>query len=455
MQHDTLTNISPIDGRYAKQVDTLRGIFSEFGLMRYRIEVEIRWLQALSHCPGIEEFPPFADDDHAILEHIIHNFDLASAERVKAIEQTTKHDVKAIEYFLKEKIFNQPTLVRAQEFIHFGCTSEDINNVAYALMMKESRDEVMLPALLKLIETLRDLAHRFASIPLLARTHGQPASPTTVGKEFANVVGRLKHQIHTYEKEPIFAKFNGAVGNFNAHLIAYPDVDWPALSEAFIADLALSYNDYTTQIEPHDGIAETLHTLSRINTILIDFCRDIWGYISLGHFNQQLIEGEIGSSTMPHKINPIDFENAEGNLGIANAIMLHLAGKLPISRWQRDLSDSTTLRNLGVGMAHSLLAYHSILKGLGKLEVNPLKLDNELNSNWEVLAEAVQTVMRRYGVPEPYEKLKSLTRGKTINRESLQEFIQALAIPAEAKARLLALTPQNYIGIATQLAKSI
>lgn len=455
MQLDTLTSLSPIDGRYAQQVDSLRGIFSEFGLIRCRIEVEVRWLQALAHCPAITELPAITADDLAILDHMVHDFNLSDAQRVKTIEATTKHDVKAVEYFLKEKIAPIATLSQAQEFIHFGCTSEDINNVAYALMLKQARDEVFIPSLFALTTHLRDLAHQYADIPMLSRTHGQSATPTTMGKELANVVARLELQIKKYENEPIFAKFNGAVGNFNAHLIAYPDVDWLKLSQDFIADLGLNYNEYTTQIEPHDGIATTLHTLARINTILIDFCRDIWGYISLGAFSQQAIAGEVGSSTMPHKINPIDFENAEGNMGIANALMIHLAEKLPISRWQRDLSDSTCLRNLGVGFGHSLLAYHSIQKGLNKLAINTQQLNQELNNNWEVLAEAVQTVMRRYGVPEPYEKLKELTRGKTIHRESLHHFIESLEIPQEAKQRLLTLTPQSYLGMAAQLAKKV
>jgi adenylosuccinate lyase len=455
MDLTTLTALAPIDGRYADKVNDLRKIFSEFGLIRYRTIVELRWLQALAENPAIIEVPPFSADTVAFLNTIIDDFSEVDAERVKAIEKTTQHDVKAVEYFIKEKIKHHKILQPLSEFIHFACTSEDINNVAYALMLKEAKDHVLLPAFDQLISSLRSVTKETADLPMLARTHGQPASPTTLGKEIANFISRLTRQVELYKKIPIHAKFNGAVGNFNAHLIAFPEVKWLQWSQQFIEDLGLTPSTYTTQIEAHDAVAENFQCIARINTILISFCRDIWGYISLGYFTQQTIQDEVGSSTMPHKVNPIDFENAEGNLGLANALLIHMAEKLPISRWQRDLSDSTVMRNMGVSIAHSVLAYRSIVKGLSRLTPNVERLEADLDANWEVLSEAIQTVMRRYGVDEPYEKLKGLTRGKRINRDELHDFISVLDIPAPVKKELLNLTPQKYIGLAAKLAKEI
>ncbi len=455
MDLSTLTALAPIDGRYADKVNDLREIFSEFGLIRYRTIVELRWLQALADNPSINEVPPLSKDTLEYLNSIIDNFSEADAQRIKDIEKTTQHDVKAVEYFIKEKIKHHKILQALSEFIHFACTSEDINNVAYALMLKESKDKILLPIFDQLTNKLRDITQKTAELPMLARTHGQPASPTTLGKEIANFIWRLNRQIDIYKEIPIFAKFNGAVGNFNAHVVAYPEVKWLQWTQQFIQELGLTPNIYTTQIESHDAIAESFHSISRINTILIGFCRDIWSYISLGYFTQQTVQEEVGSSTMPHKVNPIDFENAEGNLGLANALLIHMAEKLPISRWQRDLSDSTVMRNMGTCIAHSVIAYQSIIRGLNRLSPNSTRLDEDLEENWEVLSEAIQTVMRRYGIDEPYEKLKGLTRGRRINKNELKEFINALTIPAPAKEALLNLTPQKYLGLAAQLAKKV
>jgi adenylosuccinate lyase len=451
----TLTNLSPVDGRYAGKVNSLRPILSEFGLIRFRVLVEIRWLQALAQEPAIVEVPPFSDAANAYLEAILVDFSIADADRVKTIEKTTNHDVKAVEYFLKERIADSPELANIGEFIHFACTSEDINNLAYALMLKEARDRELLPDMAELIEAVWILAHDYSAQPMLSRTHGQAATPTTVGKEFANVAARLERQYETFAKLDLLGKTNGAVGNYNAHCIAYPEVEWPVFAQQFVESLGLAFNPYTTQIEPHDYIAEYFHSLARFNTVLIDFNRDVWGYISQGYFIQKTIAGEVGSSTMPHKVNPIDFENSEGNLGLANALFGHLAEKLPISRWQRDLSDSTVLRNIGVGIAHTLIALEATLKGLSKLELNPAALEADLEDNWEVLAEPIQTVMRRYGVEKPYEKLKELTRGRRISAEDMQAFVVSLAIPEDAKQRLLALTPRDYTGYAETLAKRL
>ncbi len=451
-----LTAISPIDGRYADQNDLLRPIFSEYGLIRYRVRVEIEWLKLLAEEPAIVEVPPLSPEATHFLDQIVANFNEADARRIKAIERTTNHDVKAVEYFLKEKVAVFPELAKVSEFIHFACTSEDINNLAYGLMLKEGRDLVLLPLIDEVILAIAELAHRTAAVPMLARTHGQPASPTTLGKEMANFVYRLRRQSQQLRQVEFLGKINGAVGNYNAHCLAYPEVDWEALAKRFVEErLGLTWNQYTTQIEPHDYLAEWFDCLSRLNTILIDFNRDVWGYIALGYFRQKIIAGEVGSSTMPHKVNPIDFENSEGNLGIANALAHHLADKLPISRWQRDLTDSTVLRNLGVIVAHTRIAWHSVLKGLTKLEVDQARLEADLDANWEVLAEAVQTVMRRYGIKRPYEKLKELTRGHQINAPDLAAFIEALALPEPVKARLRALTPKTYTGLAQQLAEKI
>ena len=455
MELNPLTALSPIDGRYGHQVEELRPIFSEYGLIRHRVIVEIRWLQALSAQAGITEVPVASKHANAVLDRMIEHFTVEDAQRVKNIEKTTNHDVKAVEYFLKEKIAGNEELEPISEFFHFACTSEDINNLAYALMLREARQQVLLPQMDNILLAMTRLAHDNAAQAMLARTHGQSASPTTMGKEIANVVHRLKRQYSQIVAVPMMGKFNGATGNYNAHTAAYPEIDWSALSRQFVTDLGLEWNPYTTQIEPHDYIAELFDAVSRFNTILIDFCRDIWGYISLGYFRQKTVSGEIGSSTMPHKVNPIDFENAEGNLGLANALFGHLSAKLPISRWQRDLTDSTVLRNLGVGIAHSLIAYRSCLKGISKLELSAQKLQADLDQAWEVLAEPIQTVMRRYGVENPYEKLKELTRGQAVNQETLNKFIQSLEIPAEAKQRLLALTPSLYTGSAEELARKI
>ncbi|BCO30555.1 adenylosuccinate lyase [Thiohalobacter sp. COW1] len=456
MDLTSLTAVSPIDGRYGRKTEALRPIFSEYGLIKHRVLVEVRWLQALAAHPAIAEVPAFGEHADNVLNGIVDNFSEEDAQRVKNIERTTNHDVKAVEYFLKEKIAGNQELEAVSEFIHFACTSEDINNLAYALMLREGRAQVLLPQLDSVIDAIARLAEAHAGVPMLSRTHGQPASPTTLGKEMANVVHRLQRQRGQLTAVPMLGKINGAVGNYNAHLITYPEVDWPAFAEAFITEkLGLDWNAYTIQIEPHDYIAELFDVLGRINTILIDFARDVWGYISLGYFKQKTVAGEVGSSTMPHKVNPIDFENAEGNLGLANAIFDHLAAKLPVSRWQRDLTDSTVLRNLGVGIAHSVIACDSLTRGIGKLEANPTRLAEDLDATWEVLAEAVQTVMRRYGIEKPYEKLKELTRGKGIDAESMKRFIDSLDIPAEAKERLKSLTPATYTGNAAEQARNI
>jgi len=450
-----LTALSPVDGRYGGKVEALRPLFSEFGLIRFRVLVEVRWLQRLAAHEGIAEVPPFSAAANAVLDGIVHHFGIDDAQRVKDIEKTTNHDVKAVEYFLKEKIRGNAELEQVSEFIHFACTSEDINNLAYALMLQAGRDEVLLPLMKRVAAAIRQLAHANADLPMLSRTHGQTASPTTLGKEMANVVARLERQIAQAEKVEILGKINGAVGNYNAHVSAYPQVDWQRNAEIFVESLGLAFNPYTTQIEPHDYIAELFHAIERFNTILLDFDRDVWGYISLGYFRQRTVAGEVGSSTMPHKVNPIDFENSEGNLGIANALFAHLAAKLPVSRWQRDLTDSTVLRNLGVGIAHSVIAYDAALKGIGKLQVNPQRLLEDLDNAWEVLAEPIQTVMRRYGIEQPYEKLKAFTRGNAMNRDSMREFIATLALPDAARAELLALTPATYTGTATAQAKKV
>ncbi len=455
MTYSPLTALSPLDGRYAAKVESLRPIFSEMALMQRRVFVEIRWLQALSAEKGIAEVAAFSSSANSTLETLATGFSLADAERVKEIERTTNHDVKAVEYFIKEKIGADEELGAAIEFVHFACTSEDINNLAYALMLRDARDGVLLPQLDAVIAKLRELAHALATQPMLSRTHGQTASPTTLGKEFANVVARLDRQRRQIATVEISAKINGAVGNYNAHHVAYPQIDWTALSQRFVASLGIAWNAYTTQIEPHDCIAELGDALRRANTVLIDFCRDVWGYISLGYFKQALKTGEVGSSTMPHKVNPIDFENAEGNFGVANALFAHFSEKLPISRWQRDLTDSTVLRALGTAFGHTQIALDALQRGIGKLNVNPDRLAADLDANWEVLAEAVQTVMRRYGLPEPYEQLKELTRGQGITRASLRAFVDTLTLPTDAKAALLALTPATYTGVASKLAEKI
>ena len=451
----TLTAISPIDGRYNNKTKALQPIFSEFGLIRYRVLIEIRWLQFLADHPHIVEVPPLNRESKTVLNQLTENFSLEDAQRVKQIERTTNHDVKAVEYFIKEKIAPHPELLAISEFIHFACTSEDINNLAHALMLQDGRDQIILPKMTAILTTLTVLVEQYAEIPMLSRTHGQSASPTTLGKELANVVYRLQRQKKQIAEIQLMGKFNGAVGNYNAHFAAYPRLNWGHIAQAFIGQLGLEWNPYTTQIEPHDYIAELFDAIARFNTILIDFSRDIWAYISLGYFKQKTIAGEVGSSTMPHKVNPIDFENAEGNLGIANALFNHFATKLPISRWQRDLSDSTVLRNLGVALAHSVIAYDSCLKGISKLEVNRPVIEADLNQNWEILAEPIQTVMRRYGVEQAYEKLKQLTRGRGINQERLQAFIEELPIPDYEKTRLLHLKPETYLGNAIKQAKSL
>ncbi|ALN19388.1 adenylosuccinate lyase [Ectopseudomonas mendocina] len=456
MQLSSLTAVSPVDGRYAGKTSALRPIFSEYGLIRSRVLVEVRWLQRLAAHEGIPEVAPFSAEANALLNELTENFAVEHAERVKEIERTTNHDVKAVEYLLKEQAAKLPELDKVSEFIHFACTSEDINNLSHALMLREGRDSVLLPLMKQLAGAIRGLAVKFADVPMLSRTHGQPASPTTLGKELANVVHRLERQIAQVAAVPLLGKINGAVGNYNAHLSAYPSIDWEANARQFIeGDLGLTWNPYTTQIEPHDYIAELFDAIARFNTILIDFDRDVWGYISLGYFKQKTVAGEIGSSTMPHKVNPIDFENSEGNLGIANAIFQHLASKLPISRWQRDLTDSTVLRNLGVGFAHSVIAYEASLKGISKLELNAQRIAEDLDACWEVLAEPIQTVMRRYAIENPYEKLKELTRGKGISPEALLAFIDGLDMPAAAKEELKQLTPARYIGNAVAQAKRI
>ena len=454
MSLSSLTALSPLDGRYQSKVAGLRPIFSEFGLIHRRLTVEVRGLQCLAAHPGIPELPQFSAETHAQLDAMVADFSEADAEAVKAIEATTNHDVKAVEYFIKQRAADNVELARASEFIHFACTSEDINNLSHALMLKDGVS-VLQNAMTAIIEQLADMAVTHADQPMLSRTHGQTASPTTLGKELANVVARFRRQYDSLAAIAPLGKINGAVGNYNAHLATYPEVDWAELAQQFVSSLGITWNPYTTQIEPHDYMAEMFHALARFNTILLDFDRDVWGYISLGYFKQRTIAGEVGSSTMPHKVNPIDFENSEGNLGLANALLEHLAHKLPVSRWQRDLTDSTVLRNMGVAFGYCLLAYESTLKGLGKLEVGSAALDADLDRAWEVLAEPIQTVMRRYGVEEPYEKLKALTRGQAITQETLAAFIATLDIPEDARSALLSLTPANYVGSAAAQARAI
>lgn len=451
MELSSLTAVSPVDGRYGDKVSPLRAIFSEFGLLKFRVQVEVRWLQKLAACDAIKEVPPFDDQANGYLDAIVANFSVEDAERIKTIERTTNHDVKAVEYFLKEKVAAQPALLAVSEFIHFACTSEDINNLSHGLMLATARETILLPAWRQIIDGVTALAERYRDIPLLSRTHGQPATPSALGKEMANVAYRMTRQYSQLEQAEILGKINGAVGNYNAHMVAYPEVDWHRFSEEFVTELGIGWNPFTTQIEPHDYIAEVFDCIARFNTIVIDFDRDVWGYIALNHFKQRTVAGEIGSSTMPHKVNPIDFENSEGNLGLANAVMNHLAAKLPVSRWQRDLTDSTVLRNLGVGIGYALIAYQSTLKGISKLEVNQAHLLAELDHNWEVLAEPIQTVMRRYGIEKPYEKLKELTRGKRVDAEGMKAFIDSLPLPDAEKARLKTLTPANYIGRAAAM----
>ncbi len=446
-----LNALSPLDGRYARKADALRGTLSEAAFMAHRVEVEIAWLIGLADA-GLPELPAFSAEARSRLEGIVADFSEKDAARIKEIEKTTNHDVKAVEYWLKEQVGDDPELASAAEFIHFACTSEDINNTSHALMLTRAREQVILPVLDQLCATLKTYARQFAAQPMLSRTHGQPASPTTLGKEFANVATRLERAITAIAAVVPLAKLNGATGNYNAHISAYPEIDWPAFSKSVLARLGLTQNEHTIQIEPHDWMAELFDAVARANTILLDLNRDIWGYISLGYFKQRLKEGEVGSSTMPHKVNPIDFENSEGNLGLANAMLRHLSEKLPISRFQRDLTDSTVLRNLGVAFGYCIVAYDSCLRGLGKLELNAAAIDADIDACWEVLAEPVQTVMRRYGLPQPYEQLKALTRGKGITAEALAEFIQELDLPAEPKARLLAMTPRSYVGLAVELA---
>ena len=455
MQNPQLTALSPLDGRYAGKVDSLRSLFSEQGLIQLRTLVEVRWLQFLAAQPGIEGIGPFSPVVNAFLDSLVDDFDGDAAQRIKDIERSTNHDVKAVEYYLGEKFGDDRELNAIRPFLHFACTSEDINNIAYALMLRRGRDELLLPALRGIGNRLADMAMQTADIPMLSRTHGQTASPTTLGKELANVVYRLQRQLRLFAEVPALAKMNGAVGNFNAHVVAYPDVDWPTLSRSFIESLGLTANPYTTQIEPHDWMAEYCDALARINTILMDYCRNTWAYVSLGYYRQRKVANEVGSSTMPHKVNPIDFENAEGNLGIANALLAHFSAKLPVSRWQRDLTDSTVQRNLGVAMGHSLLACESVIKGLSRLEPDPQFIEADLAPRWEVLAEAVQTVMRRYGAVDAYEQLKALTRGEAIDATRLREFITQLEIPPAARERLLKLTPQSYTGLAARLAREL
>ncbi len=452
---DALTAVSPLDGRYAAKTERLRAFTSESGLIRYRVLVEVAWVRRLADHPQIRELPPLSEASASFLDALVSDFGAADAARVKAIEATTNHDVKAVEYYLKERFAEDPALAQAAEFVHFACTSEDINNLAYALMLRDVRDGVLLPDLDTVIERLAALAEATAELPLLSKTHGQPASPTTLGKEVANVVARLRRQRAQIAATPMLGKMNGAVGNYNAHLVAYPEIDWEDIAHTFVATLGLEWNPFTTQIEPHDYVAELFDAIARANTILIDYCRDTWAYISNGTFKQRTVEGEVGSSTMPHKVNPIDFENAEGNLGVANALLRHLAEKLPISRWQRDLTDSTVLRNIGSTAGYCTVAYQSLLRGLDKIEPDAKRMEAELDATWEVLAEAVQTVMRRHGVPEPYEKLKALTRGKGIDAATLAAFVEGLEIPEAEKARLRALTPAGYIGNAPQQARKV
>ncbi|WP_241076478.1 adenylosuccinate lyase [Achromobacter xylosoxidans] len=453
-QLSQLNALSPLDGRYASRGDALRGLLSEAGFMAHRVEVEVAWLVALSDV-GLPELPAFSQEARARLQQLVRDFSEADAARIKDIERVTNHDVKAVEYWLKEKVADHAELATAAEFIHFACTSEDINNTSHALMLSRARSEVVLPRLREIAARLNDMAVAQADQPMLSRTHGQPASPTTLGKEFANVAARLNRAIAAIEAVEPLAKLNGATGNYNAHLSAYPEIDWPAFSQRVLAGLGLTQNRHTIQIEPHDWMSALFDAIVRANIIVLDLDRDIWGYVALGYFKQRLKEGEVGSSTMPHKVNPIDFENSEGNLGLANAVLRHLSDKLPISRWQRDLTDSTVLRNLGVGLGYCLVAWDACMRGLGKLEVNTAAIDADIDACWEVLAEPVQTVMRRYGLPQPYEQLKALTRGKGITEEALREFIQGLALPDEPKARLLAMTPRSYIGLAADLARAV
>ncbi|WMJ07976.1 adenylosuccinate lyase [Nitrosomonas sp. sh817] len=456
MNFSAITALSPLDGRYHSKVESLRPYFSEFALIRYRVQVEIAWLKALGAEPAITEVPPFSTETNARLDELLTNFSVADGEAIKAIEAITNHDVKAVEYWLKQTLSDNAEVTNVAEFIHFACTSEDINNLSHGLMLKTSLQHAMLPALTAIIAKLIELAQQLAEIPMLARTHGQPASPTTLGKEMANFAYRLQRAKKQLEAAAILGKINGAIGNYNAHLSAYPHLDWERFARSFVEQLGLEFNPYTTQIEPHDTMAELFDAYARINTILLDLNRDIWGYISLGYFKQKTKENEVGSSTMPHKVNPIDFENSEGNLGIANALLRHLSEKLPVSRWQRDLTDSTVLRNMGVALGHTLLAYDSCIKGLNKLDVNIVQILEDLDNTWEILAEPIQTVMRRYGVANPYEQLKALTRGKSgITRETLHQFIAQINIPEAEKERLLALTPRNYIGKASELAAAI
>ncbi|WP_443642458.1 adenylosuccinate lyase [Candidatus Njordibacter sp. Uisw_039] len=455
MDLSSISALSPVDGRYGSKTASLRPYFSEFGLIYNRVLVEVRWLQRLADHPQIGEVAPLSDKANALLERLINDFDESAAQRVKDIESTTNHDVKAVEYYIKEQFKDNAELHAINEYVHFACTSEDINNLAHGLMLKQGLEQVMVPEMTEVLAQIKYLAHSHQNQPMLSRTHGQTASPSTMGKEMANVAARLERQLKQIQQMEFLGKINGAVGNYNAHYTAYPEIDWQANAQTFVESLGLTWNPYTTQIEPHDYIAELFDAIARFNTILLDFDRDIWGYISLGFFKQRTISGEIGSSTMPHKVNPIDFENSEGNLGIANALLQHLASKLPISRWQRDLTDSTVLRNLGVGLAHSLIAYQSTLKGISKLQLNAQRLDADLDNAWEVLAEPIQTVMRRYAIEEPYEKLKTLTRGKTINAAIMAEFIDSLDLPQSVKDELKTLTPANYIGNAIAQAAAI
>ena len=455
MKVSTLRALSPADGRYADKVNSLRDVFSEYGLIRFRVLVEIRWLQCLADNGGVGELGPLSSVMKDVLNDIVDRFSLDDAERVKAIEATTNHDVKAVEYFIREKLGDGPETQPIKDFLHFGCTSEDINNLSYGLMLRQARSEALLPVMRELRNKLKNMAREHAAVPMLSRTHGQTASPTTLGKELANVAARLERAEKQFAGVAILGKFNGAVGNYNAHLIAYPELEWPAISHGFIESLGLEPNPYTTQIEPHDWTAEYCHALVRYNTVLIDFARDVWGYISLGYFKQRVARDEVGSSTMPHKVNPIDFENAEGNLGMANALLSHFAEKLPISRWQRDLTDSTVQRNLGVAAGYLMIALQSLLKGVGKLQVNEAAIHADISAAWEVLAEAVQTVMRRYGIENPYEKLKALTRGQAVTKDVLLDFIGTLDIPEAEKKRLLGLTPESYLGLAEQQARDI
>jgi len=455
MDLSSISALSPVDGRYGSKTASLRPYFSEFGLIYNRVLVEVRWLQCLANHPQIGEVSPLSDEANALLERLINNFDETQAQRVKDIESTTNHDVKAVEYYIKEQFVGNAELHAINQYVHFACTSEDINNLSHGLMLKNGLEQVIVPEMAKVLGHIKNLAHTHQSQPMLSRTHGQTASPSTMGKEMANVAARLERQLKQINQMEFLGKINGAVGNYNAHYTAYPEIDWQANAQVFVESLGLTFNPYTTQIEPHDYIAELFDAIARFNTILLDFDRDIWGYISLGFFKQKTIAGEIGSSTMPHKVNPIDFENSEGNLGIANALLQHLASKLPVSRWQRDLTDSTVLRNLGVGLAHSLIAYQSSIKGISKLQLNAQRLDEDLDNAWEVLAEPIQTVMRRYAIEEPYEKLKALTRGKTIDAAIMADFIDTLELPQAVKNELKTLTPANYIGNAITQAAAV